>query len=137
MGSMTAIVLSSPRVVRELLDIRSASTSDRPSNHFVDITTDGNNLGLAHYGTEWKLLRRTVRDILTREACQKHLPIQQAEATQLMYDLLKDPQVTCTFPPYCKKYRLICLTLGVLHTHVSVSCLCHPLCGIRLALSPI
>ena len=92
-GPGTAIVLSSPRLVQELLVARSASTSDRPPNHFIEITTGGLNLVLARYNNDWKLIRRATHDILTREACMNHLPIQRAEATQLMYDLLRQPEV--------------------------------------------
>lgn len=30
---------------------------------------------------------------LTKEACNRHAPIMRAEATQLMYDFLKQPEV--------------------------------------------
>ncbi len=83
-------------MVHELLDVRSASTSDRPPNHFIEITTGGLNLVLARYSNEWKLIRRAVHEILTLEACMNHLPIQRAEPNQLMYDLLKQPEVGLT-----------------------------------------
>lgn len=44
-------------------------------------------------GPTWKAMRRAARDILSHEACMKHLPIQHAEAGQLMYDLLEHPKV--------------------------------------------
>lgn len=93
-GSGTAIILNSARVVHELLHVRSTTTSDRPPHYFADITTGGLNLVLARHTNTWKAIRRVVHDAVTREACMEHLPIQQAEATQLMYDLLEQPQVS-------------------------------------------
>ncbi|KAL4248918.1 cytochrome P450 family protein [Abortiporus biennis] len=87
----TAIVVNSPRLVREIFDKRSANTSDRPPMHFVSVVTDGLNVALARYGPTWRTLRRAMQQFLSREACERHFPIQQAEATQLMYDMLKAP----------------------------------------------
>jgi hypothetical protein len=42
----------------------------------------------------WRPLRRTVHELLTRKACERHLAIQQMEAAQLMYDLLELPEVS-------------------------------------------
>jgi len=44
-------------------------------------------------GERWRRLRRCAREILTAQACRDHLKIQQAEATQLMYDFLVKPEV--------------------------------------------
>ncbi|CAL1694557.1 unnamed protein product [Somion occarium] len=93
LGPRTVIVLSSPSLVRECIDLRSATTSDRPSLHILELLYDDNeDLVLARYGPTWKALRRAAHDILSREACMKHLPIQHAEASQLMYDLLERPE---------------------------------------------
>lgn len=43
--------------------------------------------------TMYKNMRRSMSQLLSREACSEHLQIQQAEASQLMYDLLKAPEV--------------------------------------------
>jgi hypothetical protein len=42
---------------------------------------------------KWRRLRRCAREVLTQSACRDHLKIQQAEATQLMYDILTRPEV--------------------------------------------
>ena len=41
LGPRTAILITSPRLVRELMDKRSASTVDRPPNFMGDIITGG------------------------------------------------------------------------------------------------
>ncbi|CAL1702684.1 unnamed protein product [Somion occarium] len=92
LASQTIIVISSPRLIRDFMDKRSGSMSDRPPSRIVDITTDGLSLAVARSGPVWKSLRRAVQQLLTREACFWHTPIQQAEATQMMYDLLKQPE---------------------------------------------
>lgn len=99
------------------MDKRSATTVDRPPNHMADTITGGLNMVLARYSMyhlsmffsreeltypsflaeEWRTLRKTAHAILTPQASAKHLPIQRAEATQLMYDLLKSPQVCLTY----------------------------------------
>ena len=38
-------------------------------------------------------MRRAMQLFLTREMCTKHLPIQNAECAQLLYDILKKPEV--------------------------------------------
>ncbi|KAG8912689.1 hypothetical protein FRC00_003985 [Tulasnella sp. 408] len=90
-GPATAIVISSAAVVKELLDKRSATTADRPPNHIAMRVADGKNMVLAHYTDDWRALRRAAHEILTPQACERHLPIQQAEATQFMHDLLTRP----------------------------------------------
>ena len=50
LGPGTAIVITSPRIVRELMDKRSASTVDRPPNFMADRITGGLNMVLARHG---------------------------------------------------------------------------------------
>ncbi|CAL1703919.1 unnamed protein product [Somion occarium] len=93
LGPKTVVVVSSPRAVRECIDLRGSTMSGRPYMYGVElIYGDAVDLVLVDYGPTWKALRRTVRDALSGEACMRHLPIQHAEATQLMYDFLENPQ---------------------------------------------
>ncbi|KAG9019271.1 hypothetical protein FRB90_004540 [Tulasnella sp. 427] len=90
-GSSNLIVLTSPQAVREVLDKQSAITSDRPPMFIADVITDGNHLPFVRQGPTWKILRRTVRDILSPQACARHSQMQGAESARLMYDLLRQP----------------------------------------------
>ena len=45
-------------------------------------------------GPTWKKIRKAMQMFLTKEACMRHLPIERAEAIQLLYDTLKQPEVT-------------------------------------------
>ena len=42
---------------------------------------------------QWRRLRRCAREVLTQSACRNHLDIQNAEATQLLYEMLTRPEV--------------------------------------------
>lgn len=48
---------------------------------------------MARYSETWRTLRRSAHMILMPQRCLDHLPIQQAEATQLMADLVREPNV--------------------------------------------
>ncbi|CAL1708008.1 unnamed protein product [Somion occarium] len=91
-GSGTMVVISSPRIVKDYLDKRSASTSSRPHIRMVEMITDGLGFAMVPYGPVWKSLRRAIQMFLTKEACRRHLPIERVEAIQLLYDTLKQPE---------------------------------------------
>ena len=137
-GPGTTIVLNSARVLHELLHARSGTTSDRPPNHFVDITTGGLSVVLARYTDTWKSMRRVAHDVLTREACMDHLPIQRAEATQLMYDLLEQPQVLNACLSRIPDIFALTISLsGVLYSRTSVHQLGCALSCLRTTVPPV
>ncbi|KAA1473594.1 cytochrome P450 [Dentipellis sp. KUC8613] len=90
-SSGTVIVLSNPRVVQDLMEARSSTTANRPASHFGDLVTGGKSLVIMKHDSAWRRSRRIASEMLTKSACAKHLPIQHAEATQVMWDLLKEP----------------------------------------------
>ncbi|CAL1699682.1 unnamed protein product [Somion occarium] len=92
MASGTAVVISSPKLLRECMDVNGGITSDRPDIHAAKLLWDDKELVLTRYGPMWKNMRRAAHDILSRDACMKHLPIQHAEAVKLMYDFLERPK---------------------------------------------
>jgi hypothetical protein len=47
---------------------------------------------------KWRALRRGAHEILTMKAAMDHRPIQDAESSQLMYDILTSPKVPNTSP---------------------------------------
>lgn len=91
-GPGTVIVLTDVAAVKELMEKRSANTASRPPIHIADLVTGGYHFALAQYTETWKTLRKTALTILSPQACSRHLPIQCAEATQLVYDILRSPQ---------------------------------------------
>ncbi|CUA66986.1 O-methylsterigmatocystin oxidoreductase [Rhizoctonia solani] len=92
MGPGTAIVITDVAAVKELMDKRSQSTVDRPPNHMADLVAGGMNMVLSRYTEDWRTLRRASHAILTQQACAGHLPIQRAEASQLLHDCLTTPE---------------------------------------------
>ncbi|KAK7042226.1 putative cytochrome P450 [Favolaschia claudopus] len=90
-GPGTAIVLTDAAAVKELMDKRSGSTADRPPMHIVDVVTGGFHM-VSRYSESWRTLRRTAHTILTPQAAMKHVPIQAAEASQLLHDILCRPE---------------------------------------------
>ncbi|KAI4523845.1 cytochrome P450 [Schizophyllum commune Loenen D] len=91
-GPGTAIVLSSPAVLKQVLDKQSADTSDRPQNSVLDLVTDGWNLFLCRYSDRWRQLRKAAQTLLAASTVKNYLPIQEAESTQLQFDLLTSPE---------------------------------------------
>ncbi|KAF8164128.1 cytochrome P450 [Mycena galopus ATCC 62051] len=102
-GSSTVVVLTNVAAVKELMEKRSAFTSDRPSIHLADRMTGGFHMVLARSTSTWKILRNTSGAILTAQAAAQHLPIQQAEATQLLYDILRSPKAIILSVLYGKR----------------------------------
>ncbi|CAE6523007.1 unnamed protein product [Rhizoctonia solani] len=92
MGPGTAIVITDPTIVKDLMDKRSQSTIDRPPNHMADRVAGGMNMVLARYTEDWRTLRRVSHEILTQSACARHVSIQRAESSQLLHDFLTDPK---------------------------------------------
>ncbi|KAJ7312242.1 cytochrome P450, partial [Mycena albidolilacea] len=90
-GNDTVVVLTDAAAVKELMDKRSSTTADRPPSYVAELITDGLHMVLA-FTPAWKTERRASAAILTPQATNQHLPIQRAEAIQLLYNILHSPQ---------------------------------------------
>ncbi|KAF8142502.1 cytochrome P450 [Mycena galopus ATCC 62051] len=88
LASGTAVVLTDPAAVKELMEKRSGSTVERPPSHVVDLITGGMNM----VSDNWRTLRRTAHAVLTPQASARHIPIQLAEASQLLHDISRRPE---------------------------------------------
>lgn len=73
--SRTVIILMDPTAVYELLEKRSASTSDRAISFIAETVAGGMHLAFARYGKTWRRLRRCANEILSPIQSNKHLPI--------------------------------------------------------------
>jgi hypothetical protein len=123
--SGTIVVLSSVPAVREILVENSGNVSDRPVSYIADEATWGRSLGFMKYGRlplvvflcivndgvsgdKWRRYRRCAQEVLNAKACLKHLEIQHAEGTQLMYDILTKPQASFyfSFLEYYSRFQL-------------------------------
>ncbi|KAG1782232.1 cytochrome P450 [Suillus placidus] len=88
------IVLSSPSAVKELIDKRSSSTSNRPTSIITEmIIPDGTNMGAAKCVNDtWLKMRKAANRMLSPANSDKIKQIQLAEASQLMLEMLRKPQ---------------------------------------------
>lgn len=89
----TIIVLNTPSAVREIIDKRSNSSSNRPKSVVLNsIVSPGTNFGMSEVADEtWRLGRKAAAHLLSPTNFKKFRPIQHAEATQLIWDLMRDP----------------------------------------------
>ena len=142
-SNSTLIVLSSTAAVREIMEKNSAIVSDRPASHFAEEITGGNHMGASRYSEflpfsendlsltppdeHWRRLRRCAREVLTQSACRDHLKIQQAEATQLMYEILTRPEVRLKLLSALPDITSFCCP-GFLRLNSSPLDLCDPFC---------
>ncbi|KAK7052036.1 putative cytochrome P450 [Favolaschia claudopus] len=92
LGPDTIVILTDVAAVKELIEKRSGSTADRPPMYVAELVTGGLQMVLARYSDKWRSLRRTAHATLTPKASLRHIPIQKAEATQLLHDILHDPE---------------------------------------------
>lgn len=93
LGPATAVVLSDRRIVKQLLDKRSAISSERPANEVSQrIITEGDHLLWMNNTPAWRLMRKLIHQDLTEKMCENdHHKIQQAESVQMLHDMLKSP----------------------------------------------
>ncbi|KAL1745665.1 cytochrome P450 [Schizophyllum fasciatum] len=97
-GPSTSIVLSSPAAIREVLDKHSARTSDRPPNTVADVSSFRMPKSCPGVLTRllpadrWRQLRKGAQTLLAPSVVKDYLPLQEAESTQLLFDILNTPE---------------------------------------------
>ncbi|KAK4051743.1 hypothetical protein OIO90_004567 [Microbotryomycetes sp. JL221] len=93
LGNATMVVLTGASEVKELMDRRSATTSDRPPLHVAnELITNGKHLLAMGYSARWRLVRKILHQYLTIRMCEeKHQFVQSAESTQMIWDVLNKP----------------------------------------------
>ncbi|THV01085.1 cytochrome P450 [Dendrothele bispora CBS 962.96] len=106
-GPDTTIVVTSMKAVKELMEQQSGLTCDRPRSYILDILHEGYHAATMRYNERWRLLRKSMHSILTPDGVVAHQPVQVAEATQLMYDLLHSPE---DFYTHVRRYSTSVIT---------------------------
>lgn len=91
-GPSNIIVLSGRDVVKEVLDKKSAVSSDRPTSLLrQQLLTGGDHLLWMDASPEWRSLRKLIHTHLTEAMCNStHAPLQHAESVQMLYDMMQD-----------------------------------------------
>ncbi|KAF9269294.1 cytochrome P450 [Marasmius fiardii PR-910] len=92
LGPATVVIITGVDAVKDLMDERGAATSDRPKNWMIDAVTDGLNMAGARYSSKWRAMRKAAHAILSPSIIEDHLPIQRAEAMQVLHDFLETPE---------------------------------------------
>ncbi|KAK2736359.1 hypothetical protein FQN55_001654 [Onygenales sp. PD_40] len=93
-GGSNFVILNSYQDVQELLEKRSSIYSSRPPNYIANtlICPDDVHMLFAPYGPSWRAVRKAVQALFAPREISNLLPIQDAESTQTLYDILRDPE---------------------------------------------
>lgn len=89
------IVLTSRRLIRELLDKRSAKYSHRPPSYVsYDLISQGEHFLVMQYGPLWRTFRKIAHQHFMESVVEKnYVPVQNAEAVQMLRDFCLRPDL--------------------------------------------
>ncbi|OAA43301.1 Cytochrome P450 [Metarhizium rileyi] len=93
LGPATAVVLTSPRLVKTLVDKKSNIYSHRPTSYIgYDVISQGDHLLLMQYSDKWRECRKLVHQFFMESVVVKnHLALVDAEAVQMVRDFIEEP----------------------------------------------
>jgi cytochrome P450 len=93
LGTGTAAVLTDRRLVKQLIDKKSTLYSDRPESYVADLISSGDHILLMKHGQQWRSTRKLLHGSLMEKVVDEvHLPVQEAEARQMIKDYLLKPE---------------------------------------------
>lgn len=93
LGTGTAIVLTDPRLVKQLVDKKSSIYSSRPTSHVADLITGGDHLLVMKYGNMWRSFRKIIHQHFMESMVEReHIKLQNAEAVQMLKDFATNPE---------------------------------------------
>ena len=100
LGPGTAVVLTDRRLVKQLIDKKSSIYSNRPHSYVShNLITGGDHILIAHYGKIWQYYRKTIHQhFMERIVEEDHVPVQEAEGRQLVYDFMMEPEKNMLHP---------------------------------------
>lgn len=100
MGSGTMIVLTSPRLVKELVDRKSSIYSHRPASYVgYNLISNGDHLLLMQYSNQWRTCRKLVHQFfMERAVVEDHVAVVDAEAVQMVRDFIVEPEGHMSHP---------------------------------------
>ncbi|TAQ84218.1 hypothetical protein B7494_g7455 [Chlorociboria aeruginascens] len=115
LGPATAVVISSPKLVKELIDRRSSTYSNRPQSYVShDLITRGEHLLVMQYGPKWKLFRKLLHQQFNEGKCEReHITLQNAEATQMLRDFCLFPDKLMSHPKRFSNSIIMTLLFGI------------------------
>ncbi|KAK5727913.1 hypothetical protein LTR17_012336 [Elasticomyces elasticus] len=94
LGPKTVVVLTDRRIVKQLLDKKASSSSNRPVSLVTQqLITEGDHMLLMDNTPRWRVMRKVIHQDLTESVCDtRHERLQQAETIQMLYDLQQKPE---------------------------------------------
>lgn len=93
LGCQNLVVLNTWEAVRDLVEQKGSMYSSRPSIPVCDIVIpNGENPALSVYGDLWRGQRKRLVEFLGGERTDKMKPVQDAESTQMIYDMMHQPE---------------------------------------------
>lgn len=115
LGPATAVVITDRRLAKELLDKKGNIYSARPQSYVAnDLITGGDHLLVMQYGVKWRLFRRLVQNYFNEARCQQeHVSIVEAEAVQMMHDLMAEPKDLMLHPKRFSNSIIMSLVFGI------------------------
>jgi len=85
--------VSSPRLIRQLIDKKSNLYSRRPPSHVGDIIASGDHVLLMQYSDQWRACRKLIHQFFREEMVTKHhIDVVDAEAVQMLHDFVSEPE---------------------------------------------
>ncbi|KAJ6571782.1 cytochrome P450 [Mycena capillaripes] len=92
-GSSTMVVLSSPTAIKEMVDKQGWSASSRPPNYLAELAAGGYHILFAPDTALLRNLRKTIARFFSPSNAVNRVPVQAAESTQLLYELMTQPEI--------------------------------------------
>lgn len=87
-GLSRLVWLSSPRVVRELMDKKGSIYSSRPPSTMINMVSNEERLNFLPYGPKWRTLRNILHSALNLETSTTYKPVQDFESKQALWEIL-------------------------------------------------
>ena len=92
LGTTTAVVLTDRRIIKQLLDKKASTSSNRPKNEVSQMIGEGDHMLLMDNTPTWRIYRKQIHQVLTESLCDKtHSKLQHAETVQMLHDMLATP----------------------------------------------
>lgn len=91
MAGQPLVVLSSHKVARDLLSLRSSRYSDRPRMVMCgELVAKGMNILMRPYDAAYRLHQRMEAPLLNPGVAKRYVPLQDLESSQMLFDILKE-----------------------------------------------
>jgi cytochrome P450 len=115
LGPATAVVLTDRRLVKELLDKKSAKYSNRPYSHVsTELMTKGDHVLIMQYGDLWRKCRKLIHQSFMESKCDaSYVSTQNAEAAQMMRDFMIRPDQHMLHPKRYSNSIIMSLLFGI------------------------